>query len=213
MDSQSYATRFNRRGLRLQQRQVAIQDALIAKGVAIDDPTALQRVKLELMDKQVQLQAADRQLASALLRLTCCTSDLRSALVEGLEIQPAAIDCDRLRLFALEHRWDHLAVVQLCQCVDDDTARDVASLLTPLAGAGLDLPSLNFLSKLSVAIHGDDLLPQIRKELRLAIATLRSRIEQEVCDKCGALTTAYQRVTIAESVAERGNSVSQPSSD
>ncbi len=187
-------------GLQLQREQLATQEALIQKGIAIPDPTALDRKRLELEDNRVQLNLAERQLAAGLSRLTCCQTDLRSSTTEALDIQPQDIDCDALVRFALEHRHDYLAIVRLCQCLDEDTALSIAQLLTPLVGVGIDMLDLNLLERLSLKHRGDELLNQVRKELKLASDVWRMRIEQSVCDKCQALSAAYERVSIAQEV-------------
>ncbi len=187
-------------GLQLQREQVQTQEALIAKGIAIADPTALERKRLELEDNRIQLTAAERQLASGLLRLTCCHTNLARCHTESLEIQPQAFDCDCLVSYALQHRHDYLAIVHLCNCLDEDTALMVARLLAPLIGAGMDMVDLSLLERLYVKHRGEELLVQIRRELKLASDVLRARIEQSVCDKCQALQAAYERVAIAQAV-------------
>lgn len=187
-------------GLALQREQVQVQEALIVKGIAIADPTALDRKRLELEDNKIQLLTNDRQLKSGLLRLTCCQTDLAQCTTESLDIQVQSTDCSALLAFALQHRRDYLAVVQLCQCLDEETAVAVAQLLSPLVGVGFDMLDLNLLERLCLKQRGEELLGQIRRELRLASDVLRGRIEQSVCDKCQALDAAYQRVSIAEEV-------------
>lgn len=188
-------------GLELQKEQSATQAALIERGVAIDDPTALERKRLELRDSEVQLLANDRRLAQTLLQLTCCASDLRSAAVEVLEIRPSELACDQLATFALEHRQDYLAFVELCRCLDQQTARSVAGLVTPLAGGiGLKALDLNCLEKLLLAAHGGDAASQIGRELRLAVDMQRQLVQQSTCEKCLALVTAYERVEIARQI-------------
>ena len=187
-------------GLALQREQVQVQEALIAKGIAIADPTALQRKRLELEDNKIQLLSNDRQLKSGLLRLTCCHTDLSQCATESLDIQVQACDCNGLLSFALQHRHDYLAVVQLCQCLDEEIAVAVAQLLSPLVGVGIDILDLNLLERICLKHRGEELLGQIRRELKLASDVLRGRIEQSVCDKCQSLDAAYQRVTIAEEV-------------
>ena len=187
-------------GLALQREQVQVQAALIAKGIAIADPTALERKRLELEDNKIQLLTNERQLKSGLLRLTCCHTDLSQCATESLDIQVQSIDCNGLLSFALQHRHDYLAVVQLCQCLDEETAVAVAQLLSPLVGVGIDLLDLNLLERICLKHRGEELLGQIRRELKLASDVLRGRIEQSVCDKCQSLDAAYQRVTIAEEV-------------
>ena len=185
-------------GLQFQSQQVQIQEALILKGVGIPDPTALDRKRLELEDNKVQLVHAQRQLTAGLLKLTCCHTDLSRCATESMEIQPQTPDCGALLTYALQHRHDYLALVQLYQCLDEETAAAVAKLLTPLVGVGFDILDLNLIERLSLRHHGEELLAQIRRELKLASDVVRARIEQSVCDKCQALDTAYQRVTIAE---------------
>lgn len=187
-------------GLRLQAEQVRVQEALIAKGIAIADPTALERKRLELDDNKIQLTTSASQLGSGLMRLTCCHTDLSRSATESLEIQPQALDCDALIKYALQHRHDYLAINQLCQCLDEETAIAVAQLLTPLVGVGMDMLDLGLLERLSLRHRGDELLAQVRRELKLASDVLRNRIEQSVCDRCQALESAYQRVAIAEAV-------------
>ncbi len=187
-------------GLQLQREQVQVQEALISKGIAIADPTALDRKRLELEDNRIQLMTNDRQLKSGLLRLTCCATDLSKCATESLDIQVQSPDCNALLTFALQHRHDYLAVVQLCQCLDEETAVAVAQLLSPLVGVGIDMLDLSLLERLCLKHRGEELLGQMRRELKLACDVLRSRIEQSVCEKCQALDSAYQRVTIAEEV-------------
>lgn len=187
-------------GLRLQVEQAQVQEALIAKGIGIADPTALDRKRLELDDNKIQLTTSASQLGSALMRLTCCHTDLSRSAVESLEIQPQALDCPALVTYALQHRHDYLAITQLCQCLDEETAIAVAQLLTPLVGVGIEVLDLGLLERLSLRHRGAELLAQVRRELRLASDALRNRIEQSVCDRCQALESAYQRVTIAEAV-------------
>ncbi len=187
-------------GLLFQNEQVRVQEALIAKGIAIADPTELDRKRLELEDNKVQLLSAQRQLTSGLLRLTCCHTDLSQCATESLEIQPQAADCGALVTYALQHRHDYLAIVQLCQCLDEETAVSIAQLLTPLIGVGIDVLDMNLVERLCLKARGEELLAQVRRELKLASDVWRTRIEQSVCDKCQALDAAYQRVQIAEQV-------------
>lgn len=188
-------------GFELQKEQVATQAALIERGVAVDDPTALERKRLELRDSQVQLLANDRRLAQTLLQLTCCSSDLHNATVEDLEVRSSVLACDRLVAFALEHRQDYLALVELCRGLDQQTARSIASLLTPLAGGvALKALDLNCLEKILLAAHGDEAVAQISRELRLAVDMQRRLIEQSTCERCLALATAYERVEIAQQI-------------
>lgn len=183
----------------LAQQQSATQAALIERGVAIDDPTELQRKQLEVRDNQLQLESNDIQLAQTLLRLTCCASDPRTAAVEGLQIVPSELACDQLVAFALEHRQDYLAYVELCQCLDERTARAVADLLSPLAGGvGVGMLDAKCLEKLCIAARGSEALAHVTRELRSAIDLQRRLIQQTVCDKCQALRLAYERTTIAE---------------
>ncbi|MCC6508022.1 MAG: TolC family protein [Pirellulaceae bacterium] len=189
-------------GLKLHRDQLQVQAALIAKGVAIPDPTALDRQRLELVDSQLQLQAAERQLASGLSQLTCCATDIRMAAVESLDIQTQPIDCEALIRIALERRQDYLAIVQLCHCLDEESARAIAQLLTPLVGVGLNLLDLGIVEKLCFTQRGIELVQQVKRELQLASQAQRMRIEQSVCEKCHALTLAYERVSVASQVIE-----------
>ena len=185
----------------LQREQLATQSALIDRGVAVEDPTELERQGLELRDKLIQLQANDRQFAQTLLQLTCCTSDPRAVSVEALEIRRAALACDQLIDFAIRHRQDYLAYVELCQCLDEATARAVADLLTPLVGGiGLGLLELNCIQKLCLTAHGSDAFEYVSRELRTAVQLQRRLIEQSVCEKCLALGVAYERVEIAQQI-------------
>lgn len=185
-------------GIELHGEQLATQSALIQRGVAIVDPTELQRKRLELRDNQVQLESNERQLAQALLRLTCCSSDPRSAIVEGLEIRPSALPCDQLVAFALQHRQDYLAYVELCQCLDQQSARSIAELLTPLAGGvGLNLLDLSCIEKICLAARGSEVQSHVARELRAAVQLQRRLIEQTVCEKCQSLALAYERTEIA----------------
>ncbi|MGN6136857.1 MAG: hypothetical protein ACTHOU_20435, partial [Aureliella sp.] len=188
-------------GFDLHSQQAATQASLIERGVAIDDPTELDRKRLELRDSQLQLQAADTQLDQALLRLTCCASDVRGAIVESLEIQPAELDCDQLAATALELRQDYLAYVELCQHLDEQTARSISDLLAPLAGGvGVGMFNSGLLSKLCLAAGGAEALQHVARELRIAIDLERRLVQQTVCEKCQALALAYERVQIAQQV-------------
>lgn len=187
-------------GFALQREQAQVQASLIAKGMAITDPTALDRKRLELLDNQVQLTAAQRQLSSSLLRLTCCHTDLAQCATEGLEIQAQPTECSALVTYALAHRHDYLGLVGLHQCLDEETALAVAKLLSPFIGLGIDMLDLNLIERICLKHRGDELLAQVRRELKMASDILRSRIEQSVCEKCQALDVNYQRVAIAEEV-------------
>lgn len=193
--------KLNDAGLELQSEQASSQASLVERGVAIEDPTALERRRLELRDNQLQLTHNDRQLAQSILRLTCCSSDIRTYAVEVLEIKTRELPCDALINYALQHRQDYLAFVELCNCLDVQTARAVSQLLTPLVGGvGLGLLDLNLIEKICLAAHADDIVAQVGRELRIARELQRQRVEQAVCEKCQALSVAYARVEIAEQI-------------
>ena len=193
-------------GFDLQREQSATQNALIERGIGIDDPTELERKRLELRDKQLQLESNDIQLAQSVRRLTCCASDPRTAIVETLQVQPTVLPCDQLVGFALQHRQDYLSYVELCQNLDEQSARAIADLLSPLAGGvGLGMLDLNFLENLCLAAHGSDALTHVTRELRTAIDLERRLIQQAVCDKCHALSLAYERTAIAEQLLATWN--------
>ncbi len=183
------------------EQQSQVQERLIERGIALDDPTAIDRKRLELRDQEIQLLANDAQLAGAIQRMTCCAIDIRSSVVETLDVRNMNCACDGLIQYALAHRQDYLALVELCQCLDVDSARAIAGLLSPLAG-GVNLQVLNcdWIAKLCLAAKSEELVAQVKRELRQAIEYQRQRIEQSVCDKCQAVSTAYQRLSVAEEI-------------
>lgn len=186
---------------RLQQDQLEIQKSLIDRGVGIDDPTAVQRSGLELNDNRLQLEAADRQLAHALLQMTCCATDVRQAKVESLEIRSNLPDCDRLRQFAMENRQDYLAWLQLCNCLDERSALAVSEFITPLVeGVGSNFLPMGWLERVCLASRAQQALACVRRELRTVIDLQLRLIEQSVCERCLALRTAYERFEIAEQI-------------
>lgn len=187
--------------IRFQKEQIKVQESLIDRGVAIEDPTAVERSGLELSDSRLQLEASDRQFAQLLLQLTCCATDVRQASVESLVIQPNAPDCDRLRRVALECRQDYLAWLQLNNCLDARSALAISELITPLVeGVGSELLPLGWLERICLASRGEQALACVRRELRTAIDLQARLIEQNVCERCQALGTAYERVQIAEKI-------------
>lgn len=193
-------------GKELLEESEATQAALLERGVAIADPTELQRKQLEIRDQEVPLRSNDQQLAQSIVRLTCCASDPRLVAVEALEIRSSVLMCDSLIEFAIEHRQDLLASTELCRSLDVDSAAAIADLLTPLAG-GVSSKAVGgwldskCIAKLILAAHGQDVLNSVRRELHLAIELQRKWIQQDVCDKCHALTVAYERMDIAQQTA------------
>ncbi len=186
-------------GERLLDQQSQTQAALLRRGVAIDDPTAIDRKRLENRDALVQLQASGIALQSTLQQLTGNCLDLNQSVVEPLEVLPANLNCCDCIQFALQHRNDYVAWLQLCQCTDEDTARQISELISPLAGgASLGKLPIGFWERLALACRADEIAAQVRRELRAVAAVQQSLIEQAVNEKCLALKPAYERVTIAE---------------
>lgn len=187
------------RGLQLVAEQEQIQASLLERKVAIADPTALERQRLELLDQRLVANKNLQQVSSTLHQLARVDACEEIAVFDSIDVQCSELMCDCLVQQAFGRRNDLASWNSVWSGLNAGTAAGVAELISSVAGnVGLPGGSANPLTVLWAKLHAGEIVERLRCELQVVIDTQRNLIRTTVCQRCQATQIAYERCQVAE---------------